>query len=938
MRDALACVPADDRDTWVKMGMAIHAELPGDDGYTLFDAWSQRSDTYNPTDVRDVWKSFKPGRVTVGTLYHEAKRHGWQGTPPATTPETVAEREAKAKQRAEQEAHYRARADDAARRAQKLWADAIEPAQSPYLVRKGVQAFGVRSLANGTLLVPVCAASGELVNLQTITEPSPTGPGGKRFLSGGRKQGAWHMLGAPAAAPVLLVAEGYATAASVHMATGRPVAVAFDAGNLKPVAQELASAFPGACIVIAGDDDATTKGNPGRTKAEAAARAVRGLAVFPEGLEPGGTDFNDLHASKGLDVVRAQIEAVCAVQPPALAAPADKAAPPPAPEAGKRPELGDGFKVDDSGVWFDDHDKDGQGRAVFVCSRLDVVAHTRNTDGNEWGYLLAFVDRSHKPRTWAMPARMLAGDGNEYRAALLSMGLTIGPGARAKSLLTLYLQTRDPGELATCTDRTGWHGSANAAAFVLPHDTIQAPPDAAGDLPERVVYQAEATAENPFRQRGSLERWRELVAAPCVGNSRLAFAVASAFAGPLLRWAGLDSGGFHFRGPSSCGKTTALRVAASVYGGASYMQRWRATDNALEAVAAQHCDGLLILDELAQVDPKTAGACAYMLANETSKARSTRTGQARTRLTWRLLFLSAGEIGLAAHMAEGGARARAGQELRMVDIPAEAAPQTIFEALHGAEGGHAFAEQLKRSAEAQHGTAGMAWLRWCVTNAGSLRQRIRQRLDALSAAWVKDGASGQVERVAARFALVATAGELATQAGLTGWPEGEATRAARACFQAWLTARSAGSGDAETAEMLAQVRRWLQLHGAGRCTWWHRAADDRAPDKIHRAGFRQLVGADGQPLTKRSEIPDRMADDLDDYDKQSGSTDYFLFPEVFASEVCEGLDAQAVKRLLLDRQYLVPGKDGCLTVKPRVPGNGTPRLIHLRGTILEGGD
>ena len=76
------------------------------------------------------------------------------------------------------------------------------------------------------------------------------------------------------------------------------------------------------------------------------------------------------------------------------------------------------------------------------------------------------------------------------------------------------------------------------------------------------------------------------------------------------------------------------------------LQRWRATDNALEAMASQHCDGLLILDELAQVDAKTAGEFAYMLANEAGKSRATRTGTPRARQTWRLLFLSAGEVSL----------------------------------------------------------------------------------------------------------------------------------------------------------------------------------------------------------------------------------------------------------------------------------------------------
>jgi putative DNA primase/helicase len=130
--------------------------------------------------------------------------------------------------------------------------------------------------------------------------------------------------------------------------------------------------------------------------------------------------------------------------------------------------------------------------------------------------------------------------------------------------------------------------------------------------------------------------WKAL----CVGNSRLAFAVACAFAGPMLRPAGMESGGFHLPGRQFGGKTTALKLAASVYGGTSYLQRWRSTDNALEAIAAQHSDCLLILDELAQIDPKTAGECAYMLANEQGKARATRTGTPRARQAWRLLFLS----------------------------------------------------------------------------------------------------------------------------------------------------------------------------------------------------------------------------------------------------------------------------------------------------------
>jgi putative DNA primase/helicase len=138
-----------------------------------------------------------------------------------------------------------------------------------------------------------------------------------------------------AQAAIILVAEGYATAASLHEATGYPVAVAFDAGNLQPVAKALWAANPDALLVLCGDDDAGTQAstgrNPGREKASAAARVVKGVAVFPQGLAQGATDFNDLHASAGLDAVRAQVQAAIDVHTP----PPRPQPPPHSPRPGK---------------------------------------------------------------------------------------------------------------------------------------------------------------------------------------------------------------------------------------------------------------------------------------------------------------------------------------------------------------------------------------------------------------------------------------------------------------------------------------------------------------------------------------------------------------------------------------------------------------------------
>lgn len=723
------------------------------------------------------------------------------------------------------------------------------------------------------------------------------------------------------------MAEGFATGASLQEATGRPVAVAFNASGVKAAAKAVRKLVPGALIVLCGDDDAATQArtgkNPGADAAEAAARLVHGLAVLPVGLPAGGTDFNDLHQHAGLDAVRGQVEAAIEAHRDTVANGAQQA--PAGAQDGRKPAEGtserrDPFTVTDSGVFYIGRDKDGNELAPqWLCGRLDVTARTRDAEENNWGFLLAFADPAGRPREWAMPSRMLSADGGEYRAALLGQGLSITTNSQARNRLTEYLQTRNPDGMATCTERCGWHPTAEGgAAYVLPGETI-------GADDERIVHQTEAPTERTFKARGDLAGWQARIGALCVGNSRLVFSVACAFAGPLMRPAGVDSGGFHLRGDSSSGKTTCLRVAASVNGGANYMQRWRTTDNALELIAAQHCDALLILDELGQVDGRVAGECAYMLANETSKGRASRGAALRARLSWRLLFLSAGELGLSDHMAEAQKRARVGQEVRMVDLSADAgAGMGAFEHLHDRDGGAALATELARAASSVYGAPGRAWLQWLAPQWQGLPKRLRERTDALRAAWVPTGASGQVERVAARFALVAVAGELATEAGLTGWPVGESERAARRCFESWLAQRG-GAGNAEVRQMLRQVKAFIELHGEGRFTWWHRAADDHNAKTLQRAGFRRMVNDAGEPITRDSQHLAEYGDRMPAVLGETVSVEYFVLPEVFSNEICKGFDPQAVCRVLAEHGALHTDGDRYM-VKPRLPGMGIPAV------------
>ena len=189
----------------------------------------------------------------------------------------------------------RSAADKAALR----WAAARPTCAHLYLAHKGVQAHGIRQDGD-VLLVPLRDTAGRLHSLQTIT------PGGdKRFR--GRMKGCYHAMGRPQAG-VLVVAEGYATCASIHEATGHAVACAFNASNLLPVASALRRKHPELVLVLAADDDHRTEGNPGLAAANAAALTVGGFVVrpqFPAYRPPRATDFNDLAALAGLGAVRA---------------------------------------------------------------------------------------------------------------------------------------------------------------------------------------------------------------------------------------------------------------------------------------------------------------------------------------------------------------------------------------------------------------------------------------------------------------------------------------------------------------------------------------------------------------------------------------------------------------------------------------------------------
>lgn len=200
--------------------------------------------------------------------------------------------------------------------AQEKWDQSMEtatlPGHSMYLQRKQVKAYGIRYrvLEDGTsvVVIPLCNVEGQLQAVQCIDE------NGIKKVHGAKK-GNFHILGVIEDNSRIYVAEGYATAASIYEVTKCPTVFAVDCGNLQPVIANLRVKYPHNEIIIATDNDVETSGNPGKTKAEEAAKAHVCKVViptFPEDFKlhnsKPATDFNDLHVHFGLDKVKEQLE------------------------------------------------------------------------------------------------------------------------------------------------------------------------------------------------------------------------------------------------------------------------------------------------------------------------------------------------------------------------------------------------------------------------------------------------------------------------------------------------------------------------------------------------------------------------------------------------------------------------------------------------------
>jgi uncharacterized protein (DUF927 family) len=530
-----------------------------------------------------------------------------------------------------------------------------------------------------------------------------------------------------------------------------------------------------------------------------------------------------------------------------------------------------------------------------------VIARTRDFGGDGAGVLVEFTTWEGARRRRILPLKALMGEGREGLEALLDSGYQPKRARSCFDRVKDYIYATNPKQWVRITERTGMHGRS----FVFPDRSIG--PEGS----EEVLFFSGEPVPHRYHRAGTLEEWRENIGHLCRGNTRLLLAVSAAFVGPLLPLLRAQSFGLHLRATSSKGKTTALLVAGSVWGGdpeTGYLDTWKSTSSGLELKASLHNHSLLTLDEIALASPDEVSEAVYALCNGSGKLRANRTLTARASVQFTLVFLSSGERGLSEYLRSAGKVVKGGQDVRLIEITADAGTgKGIFEQVPPEfENPAKFANALKERSRRYYGTAIEAFLRQVTNNLDEVTVLTTARRSAFIRENVRQEDSGEVWRGAETFGLIAASGELATDYGITGWEPGEATLAAEVCFNLWVEERG-GRGARDIEQGIRAVRAFIGEHGSSR--------------------FQQLVK---QPSSKEVEVRNRVG-----FREATGSgTTYYVLPEKWHDELCRGFDGKEIASAMAARGYLERKKGKHLTIRKTLPELGNTRVYAVLPTLF----
>ncbi|HBQ8072701.1 TPA: DUF927 domain-containing protein, partial [Klebsiella pneumoniae] len=672
--------------------------------------------------------------------------------------------------------------------------------ESEYLQSKGLTGFKYPLMPDGSLLLELVDESGAVTAAQTITPQ-----GEKRLIKGSAKRGAYYAVNALERPQSVVIAEGLATALTCHLIrTDALTVAAIDAGNLLPVAEVMRRKYPQAQIIIAADNDHQQGGpesggtNTGKEAAEKAALSVAGWVSLPP--TDNKTDWNDYHQQNGLEAATAAFNDSMyqpqgeSVKPQLQAIEGGKSGQP------EKDPLKPHVESRADGVFWvtPKVDKDSGeviNQEAWLCSPLEVVGTGRD-DKDQYLIIRWQAFGVSALTTAAIPLADI-GEREGWRT-LKAGGINVTTKSSLRAILADWLQRSGARELWRVAHATGWQ----CGAYIMPDGEVIGTPE------HPVLFNGRSSAAAGYTVKGTAEDWRGSVAHLVAGNYSMMTATAAALAAPLIGLAGADGFGIHFYEQSSAGKTTTANVASSLYGNPDLLRlTWYGTALGLANEAAAHNDGLMPLDEVGQgSDPVSVSQSAYALFNGVGKLQGAKEGGNRDLKRWRTVAISTGEMDLETFIAGAGRRTKAGQLVRLLNIPLSKAVH-----FHEHRNGKQHADALKEAYQHHHGAAGRLWIKWLADHQQQATEAVRE-CEARWRSLIPADYGEQVHRVAARFAILEAA--LLLSAGITGWDAQTCRDAVQHSYNAWL--REFGTGNKEHQQIIEQTEAFLNAYGLSR--------------------------------------------------------------------------------------------------------------------------
>ena len=535
------------------------------------------------------------------------------------------------------------------------------------------------------------------------------------------------------------------------------------------------------------------------------------------------------------------------------------------------------------------------------CSPFRVKALVEASKSKHWSRVVELLNPKGELVECIIAEGSLTGRPRDAIATLSNHGLQVHNEYQIRAILDLVRNWPVPSEAyLTLVDRVGW--TQERDAFILTSGRV-------------ITRKGEAAryrfgGEPSGKEIGSLALWRDHIAALAVGNTTMVFGISLGLSTTLLEFTELDTSIYHLYAKTSEGKTRTLRTALTVWPKIGDKEKtWAGTINGLEAEIATSHSILMGLDELRGDATPDLPALIYRFANGASKARGRKEGGAKERETWRTAVLSTGEISFVDVVSKLGGMPTGGQGVRMLDIPATG-QYGVFDALHGSETSDDFVARLDKAIRRAWGPAGAAFVENLLeldedALRDALETDIRRHEIALQqhlGVVAGDEKTTEIRRVLRSFALVATAGEWASDWGLTGWETGAAYAAAQTIAKRWLHGR--GTLPFEHSTNLKKLREYLTLNEQRFAAL--AASGDLVSHATQGPGFRD-------------------------------ETFFYLLPGTL-SDLARQFDTTTNKLLeaLLEGRFLERGGEG-KSLQFRLPSlvPGRPRAYRLRRTILD---